>query len=92
MPKRFIAFCLASVLFVSQGFAHDSWEDLITTGSLDGWTKVGGDATYQIDGDVITGMTGEGKNTFLTKGPFADFELEFKVKCDAKLNSGVQFR
>ena len=50
------------------------------------------EATYSVSDGVITGTTGPGKNTFLTRGPFADFELEFEVKCDPGLNSGVQIR
>ena len=65
---------------------------LVQGDSLDGWTKVGGGATYTVHDGVITGKTGPGKNTFLTKGPFADFELQFEVKCDPALNSGVQIR
>ena len=56
--------------------------------SLDGWTKVGGGATYTVSEGVITGRTGEGKNTFLTRGPYSNFILEFDVKCDPELNSG----
>ncbi|MEO1524414.1 MAG: DUF1080 domain-containing protein [Planctomycetota bacterium] len=67
------------------------WRSLIADG-MEGWTKVGGEATYSFADGVITGRTGPGKNTFLTTGPFADFELEFEVKCDPGLNSGVQIR
>jgi hypothetical protein len=42
---------------------------------------------------MIVGTTAEGgPNTFLCKGPFSDFELEFEVLCDKELNSGVQIR
>ena len=42
---------------------------------------------------MIVGTTVEGSpNTFLCKGPFGDFELEFDVLCDKPLNSGVQIR
>lgn len=68
------------------------WVSLINGNSLDGWTKVGGEATYTVNDGVVTGRTGPGKNTFLTKGPYGDFELEFEVKCDPGLNSGVQIR
>ncbi|WP_372896250.1 DUF1080 domain-containing protein [Stieleria sp.] len=68
------------------------WVSLVGADSLDGWTKVGGEASYHLNDGVITGKTGPGKNTFLTKGPYADFELEFEVKCDRELNSGVQIR
>lgn len=94
MP-RFLLPTLVLLAFVAQGMgtvAAQEWQSLIRGDSLEGWTKVGGDATYTVKGGVITGKTGPGKNTFLTCGPFADFELEFEVKCDPGLNSGVQIR
>ena len=89
--KKFIY--LACLLLVSSSthLAAQEWENLIDN-SLNGWKKLGGDATYSLTNGVITGKTGAGKNTFLTKGPYSDFELEFEVKCDAALNSGVQIR
>ncbi|QGJ70027.1 DUF952 domain-containing protein [Planctomycetales bacterium 10988] len=61
--------------------------------SLDGWTKEGGYAEYKVEEGTMVGTTAEGsKNTFLTKGPYSDFILEFDVKCDVELNSGVQVR
>jgi hypothetical protein len=81
---------LGFVLF-SPSFAGD-WVSLSDSESLDGWKKLGGDATYSIKDGVITGTTGQGKNTFLTRGPYADFDLEFEVRCDPELNSGVQVR
>jgi hypothetical protein len=42
---------------------------------------------------VIVGTTVLGSpNTFLCKGDFKDFVLEVEVKCDPRLNSGVQVR
>ncbi|MDB4678788.1 DUF1080 domain-containing protein [Rhodopirellula sp.] len=70
----------------------NDWVNLIDGQSLDAWTKVGGEATYTLKDGVITGTTGPGKNTFLTRGPYADFELVFDVRCDPELNSGVQIR
>lgn len=61
--------------------------------SLDGWTVRGGTAKYRIDDGTIVGQTTAGSpNTFLCKGPFADFVLDFDVRCDKPLNSGVQIR
>ena len=78
------------------GFENSSrgeeWKNLIDNTSLSNWKKVGGDATYTLQDGVITGRTGPGKNTFLTCGPFSDFELEFDERCDAELTSGVQIR
>ncbi len=62
--------------------------------SLDGWEVRSGSATYKVEDGAIVGTTVEGSpNTFLcTKREFGDFVLEFEVRCDPDLNSGVQFR
>lgn len=78
-------------LLVSSGSAQE-WTNLINGDSLKDWKKVGGGASYRLENGIITGKTGPGKNTFLTRGPYGDFELEFEVRCDAELNSGVQIR
>jgi len=71
----------------------DGWLQLFDGKTLDGWEKKGGTADYAVKDGVMIGTTVEGSpNTFLTKGPFSDFILEFEVLCDLKLNSGVQIR
>lgn len=85
------ALLAVSILPAANGLA-DEWTSLFDGKTLDGWTKVGGGATYEVHDGAIVGKTGPGKNTFLTRGPFKDFALEFEVKCDPKLNSGVQIR
>ena len=82
----------ACLLTTSVAFA-DQWQSLFDGKTIgDAWEKVGGGATYTVTDGAIVGKTGEGKNTFLTRGPYADFILEFEVKCDPALNSGVQIR
>jgi hypothetical protein len=74
-------------------FVPGEWIALFDGKSLDGWTVRGGKATYKVENGAIVGTTVEGSpNTFLCRGPFADFELEFDVLCDKELNSGVQIR
>jgi hypothetical protein len=69
------------------------WVPLFDGKSLDGWKVNGGTATYKVEDGVIVGTTVEGSpNTFLCKGDFKDFVLEVEVKCDPRLNSGVQVR
>jgi Domain of Unknown Function (DUF1080) len=61
--------------------------------SLDGWKKVGGGATYAIEGDNIVGRVGPGSNTFLrTEKLYGDFILKLDLKLDIPGNSGLQFR
>lgn len=61
--------------------------------SLDGWTKVGGSATYHVEDGCIVGEVGPGPNTFLrTVAEYADFDLMLEVRLDVPGNSGIQFR
>lgn len=84
---------LAIVFVVAASTCHaQDWKVLSQGSSLDDWEQVGGDATYSIENGVITGTTGPGDNAFLTAGPYSNFELQFEVKCDPQLNSGVQIR
>ncbi len=70
------------------------WKTLFDGKTLDGWQVRGGFAEYHVEDGVIVGTTVEGSpNTFLcTKKLYGDFILEFEVKVDPALNSGVQIR
>ena len=70
------------------------WIDLFDGKTLDGWEVHSGTATYKVEDGAIVGTAVLGSpNTFLcTKEEFGDFILEFDVKNDPELNSGVQFR
>jgi hypothetical protein len=62
--------------------------------TLEGWEVCNGFATYRVEDGAIVGTTAEGSpNTFLcTNKEYGDFILEFEVKVDPVLNSGVQIR
>ena len=87
-------FTIMAILTASQIFAAEpAWVALFDGKTLDGWTVRGGTAKYEVVDGAIVGTTVEGShNTFLCREPFGDFELEFDVHCDLKLNSGVQIR
>jgi len=70
------------------------WVTLFDGKTLDGWTQLNGTATYKVKNGTIVGRTAEGSpNSFLcTNKHYGNFELEFEVKCDTGLNSGVQIR
>ena len=61
---------------------------------LDGWEQINGSAKYEVKGGAIVGTSvPNSQNSFLcTKKRYSDFELEFEVKVDKELNSGVQIR
>lgn len=70
------------------------WITLFDGKTLDGWVQKNGTATYRVEDGTIVGKTNEGSpNSFLcTEKDYGDFELEFEVKVDDRLNSGVQIR
>ncbi|TDT47267.1 uncharacterized protein DUF1080 [Maribacter spongiicola] len=70
------------------------WVDLFDGETLNGWQKLGGEATYTIKDGTIIGTTTHGTpNTFLSTEKFYDdFILELDYKVDSTMNSGIQIR
>lgn len=72
--------------------AGEGWETWFRDGLGDA-RVVSGTARFRVEDGTLVGTTTEGSpNTFLIKGPYRDFELEFEVQVDDALNSGVQVR
>ncbi|MHC4176548.1 MAG: 3-keto-disaccharide hydrolase [Planctomycetota bacterium] len=84
----------AMVVLASRGAMAADWVDLFDGKTLKGWTVHSGQAKYHVEEEAIVGTAVKGSpNTFLcTDKEYGDFILEFEVKCDPALNSGVQFR
>ncbi len=70
------------------------WKPLFNGENLEGWERINGKAEFTVEDGALVGTTVEGSpNSFLcTKKHYSDFELEFEVKVDPRLNSGVQVR
>ena len=85
---------LSIIFFLSLPLIAGEWIDLFNGKDLSGWIKKGGIATYKVEDGAIVGTTKpKTENTFICPDKqFDDFELEFDVKCDPELNSGVQIR
>jgi len=88
---------MLSVLTLSllaAGAVAGEWTDLFDGKTLEGWSIHSGYAKYRVEDGVIVGTAVKGSpNTFLcTNKEYGDFILEFEVKCDPRLNSGVQIR
>ena len=100
MKKSFTIACatittiLASLSAATAVAEEVQWKSLFDGKTLEGWEQRNGTASYRIEDNAIVGKTNEGSpNSFLcTKELYADFELEFEVKVDNALNSGVQIR
>jgi len=97
MRGRIVAL-LAAVAVVAvaaqAGAGEEGWVSLFDGKTLDGWTQINGKATYVVEEGTIKGTTAKrSPNSFLcTVKHYGDFELEFEVKCDPRLNSGCQIR
>jgi hypothetical protein len=88
----FGALITAVALFAADPKKSGNWQTWFKDG-LDGAKVVSGTASYKVEQGVLIGTTKEGSpNSFLVKGPYRDFELEFEVNVDDGLNSGVQVR
>jgi hypothetical protein len=91
-PLRPLLPLFLATLCLNATAAEGEWEQWFKDGIGDAQI-VSGQATYKVEDGVLIGTTVDGSpNTFLVKGPFKDFELEFDVKVDDQLNSGVQVR
>ncbi len=68
--------------------------ELFNGKNLKGWKVKNGSAEFKVDNGEIVGISKkESPNTFLvTKKLYTNFILEFEVKMENGLNSGVQFR
>lgn len=85
---------IIGMLMLPHQMLSQNWQPMFDDENFDGWTKLNGDAEYQIEGTTITGIARmDTPNTFLaTDQTYGDFILEFDVKVDPRLNSGVQIR
>jgi len=74
--------------------AQNGWRDLFNGKDLQGWEQLNGTARYFVENGDLVGETVLGSpNSFLcTRDHFGDFILEFEVKLEAPINSGVQIR
>ncbi|MHC4462217.1 MAG: 3-keto-disaccharide hydrolase [Planctomycetota bacterium] len=101
LTKKLISLVYVALLLAIVGCTRASakvnggdWTRPFDGMTLGGWEVRGGFAKYHVENREIVGTTVEGSpNTFLcTKKQYGNFVLEFEVKCDPRLNSGVQIR
>lgn len=91
----FLLFTFMLGLMVSCGNqSKEPWVDLFNGKDLSGWVQRNGEAIYEIRNGAIVGKTVlNTPNSFLcTEKNYSDFILEYQVKVDPRLNSGVQIR
>jgi hypothetical protein len=92
MMKRSVIIWMMLTLAVTLN--AQEWVELFNGKNLKGWVKLDGSAEYRVEDAEVIGRSKTGTpNTFLaTKKVYGDFILEYEMKMDGGLNSGVQFR
>ncbi len=85
---------LALLMVFTVTLTAQEWVDLFNGKNLKGWEKLDGSAEYRVENGEVIGVSRTGTpNTFMaTKKVYGDFILEYEMKMDRGLNSGVQFR
>ncbi len=81
-------------LFSCNNQPKEPWIDLYNGKDLSAWNQKNGEAKYEAVDEMIVGTTVlNTPNSFLcTEKTYGDFILEYDVKVDSRLNSGVQIR
>ena len=92
-----ITLCALIIVLLSGcpgGTSRDGWVDMFNGKDFTGWIQRNGEAEYRIENNEIVGISKAGTpNSFLcTEKDYGDFILEFELKVDTVLNSGVQIR
>jgi hypothetical protein len=92
--KSKLILLLLSVLLSSAGCTKTDWHELFNGRDFTGFFQLGGEAKYLVEDGALVGVSTPGTpNSFMcTTEEYSDFILEFDVKVDTLLNSGVQIR
>ncbi|MBN1781408.1 DUF1080 domain-containing protein [bacterium] len=88
------ALLLFGIFLITGLSGEDGWVNLYNGRDLENWIILNGSAEFEARPDMIAGVTRMNTpNTFLaTRRTYGDFILEYEVKTDPALNSGVQIR
>ncbi|HEC42445.1 MAG TPA: DUF1080 domain-containing protein [Bacteroides sp.] len=93
MKKAGILFIVSLIAFSALA-QEENWKDLFNGKNFKGWEQLDGTAEYKVENGEVVGISKVGiPNSFMaTKKDYGDFILEYEMKMDRTLNSGVQFR
>jgi hypothetical protein len=92
--KSKLTLLLLSAALTFAGCTKTDWQELFNGKDFTGFVQRGGEAKYIVEDGVMVGISTPGTpNSFMcTTAEYSDFILEFDVKVDTLLNSGVQVR
>lgn len=92
--KKLKLLLLLSLISICSFATRGNWENLFDGKDLKGWQRLNGSADYTVvKGEIVGTSRINTPNSFLaTTRTFGDFILEYEMKMDEGLNSGVQIR
>ena len=92
--RKLLTLVILIVISFGTYAAKGDWEKLFNGKDLTGWERLNGTAEYTIvNGEIVGTSKTNSPNTFLaTTKTYGDFILEYEMKMDTGLNSGVQIR
>ncbi len=81
-------------MITAAGCQKSDWQTLFNGNNFNGFVQLGGQAQYVVENGEMVGIsTPDTPNSFMcTAEEYSDFILEFEVRVDTLLNSGVQIR
>ncbi len=93
MKKTLITLTLLCTL-IFNGCKQNDWQELFNGKDFTSFIQLNGQAQYKVENGEMVGIsTADTPNSFMcTEKEYSDFILEFEVKVDTLLNSGVQIR
>lgn len=93
MKKLIFPIALGMVVFFT-GCTTSDWQPLFNGKDFEGFVQLNGKAQYVVENGEMVGISTAGTpNSFMcTEIEYSDFILEFEVRIDSLLNSGVQIR
>ena len=92
--RKIVVFAFLIVISLSTFAAGGKWVNLFNGKDLTGWERLNGLAEYTVvKGEIVGTSRTNTPNSFLaTTRNYGDFILEYEMKMDKGLNSGVQIR
>jgi hypothetical protein len=92
--KNLLLITSMAVSALLSGCNRSDWKDIFNGKDFEGFVQLGGQAQFSVENGEMVGTSTSGTpNSFMcTTQEYSDFILEYEVKVDSQLNSGVQIR
>ncbi|MCK9343832.1 MAG: DUF1080 domain-containing protein [Massilibacteroides sp.] len=92
--KNILKMSLMALAVLCSCAPNDGFTKLFNGKDFTGFKQLNGNAPYTVEDGMMVGTTkcGEPNSFMATEKTYGDFILDYEIKCDSTMNSGVQFR